>query len=63
MDENKVMTTEEWERKRKEEEEAKIVPYKAASDQRKESAEIIAEHDELLADMLFEMTMNEIEEK
>lgn len=63
MDENEVMTTEEWERKRKEEEEAKIAPYKAASDQRKESAEIIAEHDELLADMLFEMTMNEIEEE
>ena len=63
MNENKVMTTEEWERKRKEEEEAKIAPYKAASDQRKESAEIIAEHDELLADMLFEMTMNEIEEE
>lgn len=63
MDENEVMTTEEWERKRKEEEEAKIAPYKAASDQRKESAEIIAEHDELLADMLFEMTMNEIKEK
>lgn len=63
MDENKIMTTEEWERKRKEEEEAKIAPYKAASDQRKESAEIIAEHDELLADMLFEMTMNEIEEE
>lgn len=63
MDENKVMTTEEWERKRKEEEEAKIAPYKAASDQRKESAEIVAEHDELLADMLFEMTMNEIEEE
>ena len=63
MDENEVMTTEEWERKRKEEEEAKIAPYKPASDQRKESAEIIAEHDELLADMLFEMTMNEIEEE
>ena len=69
MDENEVMTTEElaedmppapdydpdeWERKRKEEEEAKIAPYKAASNQRKESAEVIAEHDELLADMLFE---------
>ena len=63
MDENEVMTTKEWERKRKEEEEAKIAPYKAASDQRKESAEIIAEHDELFADMLFEMTMNEIEEE
>lgn len=63
MDKNEVMTTEEWERKRKEEEAAKIAPYKAASDQRKENAEIIAEHDELLADMLFEMTMNEIEEE
>lgn len=63
MDENKVMTTEEWERKRKEEEKAKIAPYKAASDQRKENAEIVAEHDELLADMLFKMTMNEIEEE
>lgn len=63
MDENEVMTTEEWERKRKEEWEAKLAPYKVASDQRKESAEIIAEHDELLADMLFEMTMNEIEEE
>ena len=78
MDENEVMTTEElaedmpptpdydpeeWERKRKEEWEAKLAPYKVASGQRKESAEIIAEHDELLADMLFEMTMNEIEDE
>ncbi|GEM_PF-3170539 len=78
MDENEVMTTEElaedmppapdydpeeWERKRKEEWEAKLAPYKAASDQRKGSAEIIAEHDELLADMLFEMTMNEMEDE
>ena len=78
MDENEVMTTEElaedmppapdydpeeWERKRKEEWEAKLAPYKTASGQRKESAEIIAEHDELLADMLFEMTMNEIEDE
>lgn len=78
MEGNEVMTTEElaedmplapdydpeeWGRKRKEEWEAMLAPYKAASDQRKESAEIIAEHDELLADMLFEMTMNEIEEE
>lgn len=78
MDENEVMTTEElaedmppapdydpdeWGRKRKEEEEAKIAPYKAASNQRKESAEVIAEHDELLADMLYEMTMNETEDE
>ena len=45
MDKNEVMTTEEWERKRKEEEAAKIAPYKAASDQRKENAEIVAEHE------------------
>ena len=73
MDENEVMTTEfpdnpdydpeEWERKRKEEEEARLAPYKAAAAQRQESAVIIAEHDELLADMLFEMTMNEMEDE
>lgn len=77
MDENEVMTTEEltdipdppdfdpeeWERKRKEEWEAMLAPYKAAAEQRKESAEIIAEHDELLADMLFETTMNEFEDE
>lgn len=77
MDENEVMTEElteeipdapdydpdEWERKRKEEEEAKLAPYKAAAAKRNESAEIIAEHDELLADMLFEITMNEMEDE
>lgn len=77
MDENEVMTTEEltempdppdfdpeeWERKRKEEWEAMLAPYKAAANQRKESAEIIAEHDDLLADMLFEITMNEFEDQ
>ena len=73
MDENEIMTTEfpdnpdydpeEWKRKRKEEEEARLAPYKAAAAQRQESAEIIAEHDELLADMLFEMTMNEMEDE
>lgn len=78
MDENEVMTTEElteempdvpdydpeeWERKRKEEEEAKVAPYQEAAAQRRESAAIIAEHDELLADMLFEMTMNEMSEE
>ena len=77
MDENEVMTTEEltempdppdfdpeeWERKRKEEWEAMLAPYKAAANQRKESAEIIAEHDDLLADMLFEITMNEFKDQ
>ena len=73
MEENEVMNEEEmmempgpdfdpdeWERKRREEEEAKLAPYKAAAAQRKESAEIVAEHDELIADMLYEMTVNEI---
>ena len=77
MDENEVMTTEElteipdppdydpeeWERKRKEEWEAMLAPYKAAAKMRNDSAEIIAEHDELLADMLFEITMNEFEDE
>ncbi len=76
MDENEVMTEEllneelpdnpdfdpeEWERKRKEEAEAKVAPYKAAAAQRKESAGIIAEHDELIADMLFEITIKDFE--
>lgn len=77
MDENEVMTTEEltvfpddpdydpeeWERKRKEEEEAKLAPYKEAAKMRRESAEIITEHDELIADILFEMTMNEFDDE
>ncbi len=76
MDENEIMTEElteeipdlpdddpdEWERKRREEEEARLAPYRAAAEKRNESAAIIAEHDELLADMLFEMTMNELAE-
>lgn len=36
-------------------------PYRAAREQRQTSAAIIAEHDNLLADMLFEMTMNKLE--
>ena len=53
----------EWERKRREAEEAERAGARAAAKQRKESAAIIAEHDELLADMLFEMTMNEMSEE
>lgn len=53
----------EWERKRREAEEAELAGARAAAKHRKESAAIIAEHDELLADMLFEMTMNEMSEE
>lgn len=76
MDENEVMMEEEimdipddpdydpdeWERKRKEEEEKRLKPYKEAAAQRKESAAIIAEHDELIADMLYEIIINELGE-
>ena len=43
--------------------EAVLAPYKAAAQQRQKSADVIAEHDELLADMLFEMTMNQFGEE
>lgn len=52
-----------WEEERKAAREAELAPYKAAAQQRRESAEIIAEHDDLLADMLFELTMNEFGEE
>ncbi len=51
---------EEWEAERKAHEEKTMGPYREAAKQRNQSAAIIAEHDELLADMLYEMTMNEI---
>lgn len=54
---------EEWEKKRKEAAEAELAGAKAAAAQRKESAAIVAEHDEMFADMLFEMTMNEMSNK
>ena len=46
---------EEWERKRKEEEEAKVAPFKALR-------ATINEHDELMAETLFEVTMLELGE-
>lgn len=74
MDENEVLTPdempepapdydpEEEEERRRREHEAELAPYKAAAKQRKDSAEIIAEHDELLSDLLFAETMRELEE-
>lgn len=38
-----------------------VEPFRKARQQREDSAAIIAEHDNLLADMLFELTMNELE--
>ncbi len=51
---------EKWEEERKANEEKTMAPYREAAKQREQSAAIIAEHDELLADMLYEMTMNKI---
>ena len=51
---------EDWDEKRRKERERQLAPYREAAAQRKESAKIISEHDELLADMLFEMTLNEL---
>ena len=51
------------ERKRAEAEEARLAPYRQAKKQREDSAAIIAEHDDLLADMLFELTMSKFGEE
>lgn len=48
-----------WDEERRKEEAARLAPYEAAARQRKESAQIVAEHDNMLSDILFEMTMNE----
>lgn len=52
---------EEWERKRREMWEAELAPAKAAAKQRKENAAILAEHDDILAELLFDETMRELE--
>jgi len=71
MDENEMiqgntLTDEEIaeaEAQRKASEEARLEPYRAAARQRAESAQIIAEHDEALVEILFEITMNEFGEE
>ena len=41
--------------------EMELAPAKAAAKMRKSSAEIIAEHDDMLAEMLYEMTLKDVE--
>ena len=41
--------------------EKELAPAKAAAKMRKSSAEIIAEHDDMLAEMLYEMTLKDVE--
>ena len=50
-----------WEREREERWEAYLAPFKAAAAQRKESARLSAEHDNDLAEILFEITMMQLE--
>lgn len=54
---------EELEQQRKAEAAAKIAPCIAAREQRQESADIVAEHDSLLSDILYEITMDEFGEE
>lgn len=72
MDENEIVrepmpepTPEQREAEEKEREareEAIYGPARRAAQQRHDSAQIVAEHDDLLADMLYEITMNEFGE-
>lgn len=48
---------------RREAEEAKLAPCKEASAQRRNNTAVISEHDELLADMLYEITMAQFGEE
>lgn len=59
-----TMTDEEiaaLEAEREAEHEAQLAPFRKAAEQRKQNTAIIAEHDDMLADMLFEITMNDLE--
>lgn len=49
------------EAERKAAREAELAPAKKAADMRKENAKVIAEHDDMLAELLFEITVNEME--
>ena len=73
MDENEIMeplmpepTPEqlaEEEAAREAQDEATYGPMRRAAKQRRDSAAVIAEHDDLLADMLYEITMGQFGEE
>lgn len=59
------MTAEEiaaLEAERKAAEEELLRPAKEASQKRNDTADIVAEHDDLMAEMLYEMSLNEVGE-
>lgn len=51
------------EQQRKAAEAAKVAPCIAARAQRQENTDIVAEHDSLISDILYEITMNEFGEE
>lgn len=53
----------EMEAERQRQDEATFGPMRRAAQQRRNSAAVIAEHDELLADMLYELTMGQLGEE
>ncbi len=73
MDENEIMepvipapTPEqlaEMEAERQAQDEATFGPMRKAAKQRQSNAAVIAEHDEMLADMLYELTMSQLGEE
>lgn len=48
---------------REAQDEATYGPMRAAAQQRRNNAQIVAEHDDLLADMLYEITMGQFGEE
>ena len=48
------------EEERRQEEEARLAPFTEAAQQRQESAAIVAEHDELIADAMYELALMKI---
>lgn len=48
------------EEQRRQEEVTRLAPYKEASDQRKDSAAIVAEHDEMIVEAMYELAMMKI---
>lgn len=50
----------EWEAEREARSEAELAPYKAFAARQKANTETIAEHDDLMVEMLYEMTISAI---
>lgn len=53
---------EEMERQAAEERERRLKPYTDAAKMRRQSAEIIAEHDDILAELMYNDTIRELED-